>query len=160
MSGEKDYLDVPDESVESSFGVWWDGTRRRDFLLQHCESCDGYQHYPRSLCSHCGSADPLTFVTASGRGTLYSFTDVRRPAHPDLRAPYMVGLVNLAEGPRVLTRIVGVAAGDVHCDDPVVVDWIPLHDGRALPVFTRAPRAETIFPAGTASSADRKADTP
>jgi uncharacterized OB-fold protein len=62
-------------------------------------------------------------------------TTVHKAPHPDLDAPYVIALVDLAEGPRLLTRLVDVAIGGDHAGLPVTVDWWPLPDGRALPVF-------------------------
>jgi uncharacterized OB-fold protein len=112
---------------------WWDATRDGRFLLQRCAACGNRQHYPRNICVACGATD-LAFDEATGRGTVYSHTTVRRPPHPAFTPPYIVALVRLEEGPVVLTNIVGLE--HVRCDMPVRVVWEDLPDGRKLPMFT------------------------
>jgi uncharacterized protein len=113
---------------------WWDATRERRFLLQRCERCGHVQHYPRSLCTQCGS-DELGWQDASGEGTVYSYTVVHRPPVAVPPAPYVVALVRLAEGPLALTNIVECDPDEVRCDLPVSLAWEPLEDGRNLAVF-------------------------
>lgn len=116
------------------FAEWWAGTERRQLLVQRCRSCGAAQHYPRALCVTCGSGD-VGFEAASGRATLYSYTTVWRAPHPELKVPYVVALVRLAEGPLLLTRVEGAGEASLACDDALRLDWAPLADGRALPVF-------------------------
>jgi uncharacterized OB-fold protein len=115
--------------------VWWDATREGRLLVQRCASCGHRQHYPRNVCTACGGSD-LAFDEASGRGVVYSHTTVRRAPHPAFTPPYVVALVRLAEGPVVLSNIVGVEPGSVRCDMPVRLVWEDLPDGRKLPLFT------------------------
>lgn len=113
---------------------WWDATRERRLVVQRCASCGHHQHYPRALCTECASTD-LTFVPASGNGTVYSCTVVHRSPHPAFEPPYTVALVRLEEGPVLLTNVTGCAPDEVRCDMPVSVTWEDLPDGRRLPVF-------------------------
>lgn len=123
---------------------WWAATRERRLLVQRCGTCGRAQHYPRPLCTTC-HGEALVFTQASGRGTVHSATSVTRPPHPDLAAPYVIALVDLAEGPRLLTRLVPTggeadrpwpdAGPAALIDRPVALGWWPLPDGRALPVF-------------------------
>lgn len=110
---------------------WWDATREHRLLIQRCDACEAYQHYPRAVCTACG-AETLSFVEVSGRGTVYSFTVVQRAPHEAFTPPYTVALVRLAEGPVLLTNLTGEPA----CDAPVTLTWIDLPDGRALPTFS------------------------
>ena len=75
------------------------------FELQKCGGCGRHVFYPRVLCPHCG-ADKLDWVAASGAGTVYSTTVVRRK--PDAGGDYNVVLVDLAEGPRMMSRVEGI----------------------------------------------------
>jgi uncharacterized OB-fold protein len=126
--------ELPEPGPE--WAAWWDATRERRLALQQCTSCGSCQHYPRALCTSCG-ADELEWRTASGDGTVYSYTVVYRPPGPSApEPPYVVALVRLAEGPLVLTNVVGCEPGAVACDRPVTLTWEPLADGRALPLFT------------------------
>ncbi len=116
---------------------WWEATRERRLVVQRCERCGHRQHYPRMLCVACGGTD-LSFVDASGKGTVYSFTVVYRPPSAAFVPPYVIALVRLAEGPVLLTRIVDSEPALVACDLPVELRWQRLEDGRHLPVFTLA----------------------
>ena len=116
---------------------WWDATRERRFLLQRCLDCGNRQHYPRALCIKCGS-DRLDWQEASGAGVVYSYTIVHRAPSPVPAAPYVVALVRLAEGPTVLTNVIGCEPGDVRCDLPVELTWEAAEDGRNLPLFKPA----------------------
>jgi hypothetical protein len=124
----------PAAAPDSVTQPWWDATRSGRLLVQRCATCGSHQHYPRSICTTCGSTN-LTHVETAGRGTVYSYTIVRRAPHPFFEPPYVVALVRLDEGPVLLTNIVGCAREDVRCDMPVVVRWDDLPDGRRLPVF-------------------------
>ena len=80
------------------------------FMLQRCDGCERHVFYPRTNCPHCGSA-ALQWVPASGRGTIYSYSIVRRK--PELGGDYNVVLVDLEEGVRCMSRLEGVAADAV-----------------------------------------------
>ncbi len=80
------------------------------FELQHCQACLRHQFYPRVLCEHCGST-ALEWVSPSGKGTLYSFSVVRRK--PELGGDYNVVLVDLAEDVRLMSRVEGVAPDEL-----------------------------------------------
>ena len=113
---------------------FWEATRRRELLLQWCGACDAVVHYPREVCPACLGTD-LEWRPASGRGTVYATSVMHKPAHPGLadRVPYTVALVDLEEGARLMTNIVG---GDAPVGTTVVVTWEELSDGRALPLFS------------------------
>jgi uncharacterized protein len=92
---------VPDRDT----APFWKGTRAGELRIQRCTACRRYVFYPRSVCPHC-LADSLEWVTASGRGTVYSFTTVHRTSD-EFRAelPFTVGLIELAEGARLMARL-------------------------------------------------------
>jgi len=76
-----------------------------EFRIQHCRDCGQHVFYPRLVCNHCGSV-ALDWVPAGGRGVVYAVSIVNRSAEKG--GPYNVVLVDLAEGPRVMSRIDGV----------------------------------------------------
>lgn len=135
MTGAAPAPDRPVPAENPTTAPWWEATRDRRLLVQHCRGCGGYQHYPRPVCVACGGED-LEFLPASGEGTVYSFTVVHRAPHPAFTAPYVVALVRLTEGPVLLTRLVDAPVEALACDQRVRVAWHPLPDGRCLPVFT------------------------
>lgn len=128
MSG----IQVPVDEVSQP---WWDATRRRRLLLQHCRECDAVQHHPRYLCLSCGAWAGLDWIEATGAGRLDCYTVVHRGAAPHFEAPYVVARIRLAEGPILLTSLVEVPETDLAAGTPVRLGWRPLPDGRHLPVF-------------------------
>ena len=80
------------------------------FILQQCDECKQHVFYPRVLCPHCGSPS-LAWQPASGQGTVYSTTVVRRK--PEQGGDYNVALVDLHEGPRMMSRVDGISPHEV-----------------------------------------------
>jgi uncharacterized OB-fold protein len=105
-----DWSDVPPYLVprpSPDDGEFWRGAHRGELRIQRCNSCGLHQHYARMLCSHCGSLD-LDWVTASGRGTVHSFTVIRQNGVPPFRErlPFVVALVDLEEeGARMIAAM-------------------------------------------------------
>ena len=124
-------LPVPDPISEP----YWTATTRGELLIQHCAVCDFFDFYPRPFCRKC--AGELTWRKASGNGTIYSFTVVRqsRTAPFDQLVPYVVALVDLDEGPRMMTNIVDCAAADVNIGQRVTITFAGEVEGVALPFF-------------------------
>ena len=104
------------------------------FQIQRCKACAQAVFYPRELCPHCGS-DQLAWETPSGKGTVYSTTVIRRK--PDAGGDYNVALVDLAEGPRMMSRVEGMAPTDVKIGQAVQAEVIQ-HNGKGLVVFKAA----------------------
>jgi uncharacterized OB-fold protein len=117
---------------------YWVAAERGELLLQRCGRCGAYQFYPRRHCVACMTADP-EWVRSSGRGRLHTFSVVHRATNPEFGddCPYVFAIVELEEGPRVSTRIVGAPLQALCCDAPVVL-VTPSGDGPALPCFTLA----------------------
>jgi len=100
---------------------YWDAARRHELLVPRCTACGRAFFYPRDACPHCMSAD-IDWVQASGRGLLYSFTVIHQPAHPGFRAdaPYIYALVELEEGPRMVSTLVDCPVEDARMEMPLV----------------------------------------
>jgi enoyl-CoA hydratase len=94
---------------------FWDGARRGELLVQHCRGCGHFQHPPRPQCEACWSAE-LEWHRCSGKGTVYSCTVAHRPTTAGFASevPYAVAIVELDEGPRLTSNVVGCAPGEVH----------------------------------------------
>ncbi len=113
---------------------FWDAAEAGRLLIQRCGGCGRAVFYPRAMCPYCWSED-LTWEEASGRGQLTSFSEVWKPGHPGWipAAPYVVGLVTLAEGPVMLSNVLpggrAVVVGDA------VVFGATNIGGRVLPCF-------------------------
>jgi len=99
---------------------FWDGLREGELRLQKCADCGEFVFYPRPECNYCMSAR-LEWTAVSGRGTVYTFTIVRRANIPAFQAdvPYVFAIVELDEGPRLATNIVGCEPRAVRVDMPV-----------------------------------------
>ena len=85
---------------------FWEGTRAGEVRLQRCAACAKAYFPPRPFCPECGARD-VKIIKASGRGFLYSYVIHQRPA-PGFTPPYSIAVVELEEGPRMMTNIVGV----------------------------------------------------
>jgi uncharacterized OB-fold protein len=103
---------VPTPSPHSA--PFWTAAREHRLVIQHCTRCGTLQHYPRPWCTTCMSEE-LDWVESPGRGTVYSFTVVRRTGHLAFvgQVPYVYALVDLDEGPRFTTNVVGCPVDDV-----------------------------------------------
>lgn len=127
---------------------FWKAARRGELRVQRCSSCARHVFYPRLNCPHCGSAE-LQWVTASGRGTVFTFTVARRPTHPAFadRVPYVIGIVELEEGPRMTTNIVQCDPDSVYIGMPVKVVFEDADEKIALVYFRPAdgpPESEEV----------------
>ena len=128
-------LPVPDPISEP----YWTATTRGELLIQYCPACDRFEFYPRPFCRQC--AGELTWRPASGRGTVYSFTVVRQSRTPpfDQLVPYVVALVDLDEGPRMMTNVVGCGFDQLRVGMALEVDFEDIGEGFHIPVFRPAP---------------------
>lgn len=122
---------VPTPDHESA--EFWRRVASHALALQRCLACRAFRFYPRALCPECLS-DRAEWVAASGRGTVYSFTVCHRPASEAFAAatPYIVALVDLAEGVRLLTNLVDCAPTEARVGMPVTLDYDDIGDGVSL----------------------------
>ncbi|HEV7235844.1 MAG TPA: Zn-ribbon domain-containing OB-fold protein [Ktedonobacteraceae bacterium] len=115
---------------------FWEGCRSGILRLQYCDQCQQHQFYPRLYCMHCGS-DKLTWVTATGRGVIYSYTIIHQNKSPEFvqDTPYNVAIIQLAEGPRMMSNVVGISPQDLRIDLPVKIVLDPVTDTISIPRF-------------------------
>lgn len=116
---------------------YWDGARRGEFRIQRCRSCGRAYFFPRPFCPNCSSKD-VEWFTATGKGTLYSYVISYRPAYGfDDFTPYVIAVVQLDEGPRMMTNIIGVEPKpeNLPVDLAVEVTWEQLDDDISIPLF-------------------------
>jgi uncharacterized OB-fold protein len=120
--------------------TYWEGTASGELRLQRCSACGAAYFYPRSSCPTCGSTE-VTWFTSSGRARLYTYVISHRaaPGFED-QVPYAIAVVELDEGPRMLSNIVGVdnTPESLVLDMPLEVDFEPRGD-QMVPVFRPAP---------------------
>jgi uncharacterized OB-fold protein len=130
-------LPTPDETTEA----FWKAAGEGRLLVKSCRACGRYHAYPRPFCPYCWS-DAVEWVEASGRATLYTFSIVRQNDLPPFRdwLPYVAAVVDLEEGPRMMTNIVDCGVEDVRIGMALEFTTRPAHD-IAVPVFRPASRA-------------------
>jgi uncharacterized OB-fold protein len=93
---------APSMSPDTQF--FWDGLRDHKLLVQRCVACGVLRHPPRPMCPTCNSLDWDT-IEASGRGTVHSFVMPQHPQYPFMEYPYIVVLVELDEGVRLISNL-------------------------------------------------------
>lgn len=119
--------------------AYWEGAARGELVLQRCRACGAVQHRPRALCVSCLDGSVEHFV-ASGRGVVHSFTVTHQNQAPGFReaCPYVLAYVELAEGPRLLTNVVGCEPAAVRIGLPVKVAFAVTDGEFPVPVFEPA----------------------
>lgn len=112
-------------AVDSLTEPYWSGAQAERLMLQHCRECAECWHPPQPCCPRCRSSD-VTWRASSGHGRLYSFTVVHHPTHRALAddVPYVVAVVELDEGPHLVTGLRGCEPDDVAVDMPVHVVFV------------------------------------
>jgi uncharacterized OB-fold protein len=101
---------APAISPDTEF--FWKGLRDHKLLIQRCSGCGALRHPPRPMCPQCRSLD-WEAVESSGRGTVYSYVMPHEPRFPFFDYPFIVVLVELAEGVRVVSNLIGIDPADV-----------------------------------------------
>ena len=131
-------LPAPAPVVTPTTRAFWDATAEGRFMLQRCDDCGIIQWFPRNYCIECTSQQLSTF-DCSGRGTVYSYTVIRKVANAYKEAtPFVVAYVELEEGPRVMTNIVECAPEDVSVGMAVTMVFHDTGQGNALYRFRPA----------------------
>jgi len=116
---------------------FWEGVQRHQLLIQRCTDCGTLRHPWLPGCNACGGPDWDT-VEASGEGTVYSYVVMHHPPFPAFDPPYAVGLIELAEGVRIVSNVVGVPYDKVRIGLPVRLEFQRYDDEDGplvLPVF-------------------------
>lgn len=107
---------------------FWEGTRVGELRVQRCNDCEHWRWTPQIACPRCLSESGDWRVT-SGRGELYSFTIIRRPVDPSrFGEPYVLAVVQLEEGPYMLTNMVECELDDLEVGMPVAVRFERIDD--------------------------------
>ena len=117
---------------------FWDAAHEHKLVVQQCTQCQRYQYPPIDLCPVCGGE--LTWVEASGKGEVHTFIIMHQLYHPAFKAelPYNVSVIQLEEGPFMLSNVVNCANEDVKIGMPVTVVFEDVTDEVPLPKWTPA----------------------
>lgn len=115
---------------------WWDACRNHELLIQRCSDCGHQQFYPRSHCAACGNA-AVEWTRATGQGTVLSYTVVRHPVSPAYKpdVPYIIALVELEEGPVMMSTVAGCDPDDARVGMPVEVGFEQWTETVTMPFF-------------------------
>ena len=126
---ERTYSD-PDINMETA--VYWESAKNGKLLVKTCNACGKLHYYPRTICPHCLSSD-TDWVEASGKGTIYTYSVMRRT-----ETPYVIAYVTLEEGVTMLSNIVECDVDGVAVGQTVEVVFRDTEGGHSLPVFRPA----------------------
>lgn len=134
-------LPKPNISPSPDAAQFWDGSREHKLLIPQCRDCTAIFFYPRGICPRCGSRE-ISFVAASGRGTLYSFCVQHHSKVPGYAeaTPFVTALVDLREGPRMMSLLLGAGTdpAKIRIGSEVRVDFLDVDGPWPLPVFRPA----------------------
>jgi uncharacterized OB-fold protein len=123
---------------DSDSRPYWEGLKQGELRIQRCDSCGRAVFYPRSLCPHCFS-DQLSWIVASGKGSIYSYTVVHQTFGPfAVQTPFIIAIVELEEGVRMMSRILDAPRVQVAIGLPVQVTFESVGDDMMLPYFRLA----------------------
>ena len=135
-------LDVrkPLPAITTEAKPFWDAAAQQKLIIQRCKNCQSWVWTPRPSCNECGS-EKVEWTQVSGKGEIYSFTVIRQVVgraasqafEPDI--PYVIAWVDLDEGPRLITNIVGCPVEDVKLGMKVSVQFEQASDKVWLPKF-------------------------
>jgi hypothetical protein len=131
----------PLPQVTPAMAPFWEAARRHELVVQRCRGCGARRFPARELCSQCLSRE-AEWERVSGRGTVFSVAVVHQALHPGFAAevPYAVVVVELEEGPRMISNLLGVAPHEIRIGLPVEVVFEDVTPEITLPKFRpRAP---------------------
>jgi len=114
---------------------FWAATKEKEFRYQQCDNCETVIFYPRRHCTGCTSSK-LTWKVSMGTGTIYTYSVVRQSYHPFFRhlVPYTVAWIDLDEGPRLISNVVGISPAEVSIGQRVQIEWEE-HEHLNIPLF-------------------------
>jgi len=121
---------IPAPAVNPETQPYWDAAAKGQLMVKKCLACGEVHFYPRSTCPFCFS-DRTEWLAASGKGTIYSYSVMRRAPEP-----YAIAYVTLAEGPRMMTNIVDCPFDRIKIGLPVKLVFKPSEGGPPVPMFT------------------------
>ncbi|HSV83209.1 MAG TPA: OB-fold domain-containing protein [Ramlibacter sp.] len=130
---------------------WWEGVARRELRIQQCADCGQLRHPPRPMCPQCRSLH-WAHIAASGRGTIHSYT-VHHTSLEGLGSPYVVALIDLEEGNRLISNVIDVDHREVRIGMPVQVTFHHVGPAQMLPLFRPVAAGASLDGAAAAAEA-------
>jgi uncharacterized protein len=127
MAAPERKIPAPEANPETK--PFWDAAAEGRLLLKKCVTCGQVHFYPRAICPFCGS-DKTEWVSASGRGTVYSYSVMRR-----VPIPYALAYVTLEEGVTMMTNVVDGDLDTIRIGQEVMVVFKPSEGGPPVPMF-------------------------
>ena len=130
----------PLPAITTEAKPFWDAAAEQKLIIQRCKDCNAWVWTPRPSCNECGS-EKVEWTQMSGKGEVYSFTVIRQVVgraaskafEPDI--PYVIAWVDLDEGPRLITNIIGCSVEDVKLGMKVTVQFEKASEKLWLPKF-------------------------
>jgi uncharacterized protein len=120
---------------DSDSRPYWEGLMQGELRIQRCDACKKAVFYPRSICPHC-FADRLSWIVASGKGTIYSYSVVHQAFGPFANdVPFVVMIVELEEGARMMSRLLDAPHEQVRIGAEVRVTFEKVEEDLTLPYF-------------------------
>jgi uncharacterized OB-fold protein len=126
----------PAPTVTEDNRFFWEAAAQGRLVAQRCQGCHRLHHPPRPMCPNCHGLE-YDEVELSGRGRVYSYAILHHPQNPKFAYPLLAALVELDEGIRLVTNIVGVEPGDLRIGMPVRVTFEATVGDTSVPVFER-----------------------
>jgi uncharacterized protein len=125
---------IPIPSIESK--PYWDGLKQHKLLMQRCDGCGKFWFPPSLLCPHCNDGR-FTWSETKGTGRVFSFVVYHRVYHPGFadEVPYTVAVIELDEGPRLISNVIGIPPDQVVCDMRVKIAYDDITDAMTIPKF-------------------------
>jgi len=128
---------IPAPTVHPDNQGFWEGVNRGELVIQRCRNCGAWAHPPRPMCPGCRSLE-REWARSQGKGIVVSFVTYREASHPGFRVPYSVVLVELEEGVRLVSNLVGVQPEEIRIGMPVEVVFDRISEEIVLPKFRKA----------------------
>ena len=116
---------------------WWEAVQNGQLPIQRCKACGVLRHPPRPMCGKCQSTE-WDFVVSSGQGTVYSYVVLHHPQFPGYDYPMVAAVIELAEGTRIVSNVIGIEPADVRIGMPVRLSIEAVDDSWKLPLFRPA----------------------
>jgi len=119
--------------------AFWEAARDGRLLIKRCTACGAFSYYPRPFCPECWS-EAVEWHEASGRATLYTWSVIYNNDQPPFkeRVPYVAAIVDLEEGPRMMTNVIDTAFEDLRVGMALQVAFRPISEEYTIPVFVPA----------------------